>query len=209
MEIILASKSPRRKEILQTLRLPFRVFPCEVNEDLPDQIAPQDAVLALAERKRAAAVERLRSLSALAPDSLVLSSDTVVALDGHIFGKPHDAADARQMLHAFSGRRHEVWTGVSLSVGDKQVGAAECTYVTFRPLTAQEIDRYIEIERPFDKAGAYGIQGLASLFIEGIEGDYFNVVGLPVFRIALLARAAFGIDLMAAADSGEVPSDNR
>lgn len=196
MKLILASASPRRQEILHTLGFPFTVFPCDVDESLPAAIAPRDAVTMLAERKGAAACARLSD-----PDALILSADTVVAMNGAIYGKPHTAARAHEMLHAFSGGTHEVWTGISLTYGGKRVSAAECTHVFFRTLTDAEIDRYIAKESPLDKAGAYGIQGLASLFVEKIEGDYFNVVGLPMYRVARLAAEAFGIDLMALAAS--------
>jgi len=132
------------------------------------------------------------------PDALVIAADTVVVLDGQALGKPGDRAEAMAMLTALSGRTHHVCTGVTLCRGDRAVTEAEITQVTFRPLSKAEIAAYADTGEPMDKAGAYGIQGLGALLVEGIRGDYFNVVGLPVCRLGqMLAR--FGVDCLAPA----------
>ena len=175
MKLVLASKSPRRSEILKTAGIDFTVRVADADETIPDGTKPQDAVVFLAARK-AMAVER-------ADDELVLGADTVVVLDNKILGKPKDRDDAYNMIKSLSGRVHSVFTGVCAIGKGVSVTFAEETKVEFLPLTDEEINAYIDTDEPYDKAGAYGIQGLASKFIRGIEGDYFNVVGLPISRI--------------------------
>ena len=175
MKLVLASKSPRRSEILRNAGLDFTVRVADADETIPDGTKPQDAVVFLAARK-AMAVER-------ADDELVLGADTVVVLDNKILGKPKDRDDAYNMIKSLSGRVHSVFTGVCAIGNGVSVTFAEETKVEFLPLTDEEISAYIDTDEPYDKAGAYGIQGLASKFIRGIEGDYFNVVGLPISRI--------------------------
>ena len=175
MNLVLASKSPRRSEILRNAGLDFTVRVAGADETIPDGTKPQDAVVFLAARK-AMAVER-------ADDELVLGADTVVVLDNKILGKPKDRDDAYNMIKSLSGRVHSVFTGVCAIGNGVSVTFAEETKVEFLPLTDEEISAYIDTDEPYDKAGAYGIQGLASKFIRGIEGDYFNVVGLPISRI--------------------------
>lgn len=175
MKLVLASKSPRRSEILRNAGLDFTVRVAGADETIPDGTKPQDAVVFLAARK-AMAVER-------ADDELVLGADTVVVLDNKILGKPKDRDDAYNMIKSLSGRVHSVFTGVCAIGNGVSVTFAEETKVEFLPLTDEEINAYIDTDEPYDKAGAYGIQGLASKFIRGIEGDYFNVVGLPISRI--------------------------
>ena len=175
MKLVLASKSPRRSEILKNAGIDFTVRVAEADETIPDGTKPQDAVVFLAARK-AMAVER-------ADDELVLGADTVVVLDDKILGKPKDKDDAFNMIKMLSGRVHSVFTGVCAIGNGISMTFAEETKVEFLPLTDDEIYTYINTDEPYDKAGAYGIQGLASKFIRGIEGDYFNVVGLPVSRI--------------------------
>lgn len=179
-ELILASASPRRREILTTLGIPHRVLVSDADETLPAGIAPADAVERLAARK-AAAVAPL-----CAPDDIILAADTVVAVDGDILGKPRDEADAAAMLRRLSGRAHVVYTGVALRRGGRELIAHEATAVHFAPLTDDDIAAYLATGEPMDKAGAYAIQGRAARFIEGIEGDYFNVVGLPARRVVLM-----------------------
>lgn len=175
MKLVLASKSPRRSEILKNAGIDFTVRVSEADETIPDGTKPQDAVVFLAARK-ALAVER-------AKDETVLGADTIVVLDDKILGKPKNRDDAFNMIKSLSGRVHSVFTGVC-AVGEKgTITLAEETKVEFLPLTDEEIYTYINTDEPYDKAGAYGIQGLASKFIKGIEGDYFNVVGLPICRI--------------------------
>ena len=172
-QIILASASPRRREILTTLGIPFRVVVSDADETLAAGIAPAEAVETLAARK-AAAVAAL-----CGADETILAADTVVAIDGEILGKPADEADAASMLRRLSGRAHTVYTGVALRRGGELRVAHEATRVRFAALTEADIASYIATGEPMDKAGAYAIQGRAARFIEGIEGDYFNVVGLP------------------------------
>jgi septum formation protein len=167
--LILASQSPRRREILESAGIPFTVQVAGVPEQIEAAETPRQYVLRLA-RSKASAVD----------GPLVLGADTVVVLDEHILEKPNDAEDARRMLRLLSGRVHSVITGVCLrKFSDYQLEACE-TRVHFAELTAEEIDAYVASGEPMDKAGAYAIQGLASKFIDRIEGDYFNVVGLPV-----------------------------
>lgn len=174
MKIVLASKSPRRSEILKNAGIDFTVRVADADETIPDGTKPQDAVVFLAARK-AMAVER-------AEDELVLGADTVVVLDNKVLGKPKDREDAYNMLRSLSGRVHSVFTGVCAIGNGVSITFAEETKVEFLPLTDKEILNYIDSNEPYDKAGAYGIQGLASKFVRGIEGDYFNVVGLPISR---------------------------
>ncbi len=175
MNLVLASKSPRRSEILKNAGLDFTVRVADADETIPNGTKPSDAVVFLAARK-AMAVPR-------ADDELVLGADTVVVLDNIILGKPKNRDDAYNMIKALSGRVHSVFTGVCAIGNGVSVTFAEETKVEFLPLTDEEINAYIDTIEPYDKAGAYGIQGLASKFIRGIEGDYFNVVGLPISRI--------------------------
>jgi len=171
--IILASASPRRRELLGTLGADFTVEPAQGEETTPHCGSADGIVTALAEAKAA-------EVAAKHPDALVIGADTVVALDGRILGKPKDEADAASMLRLLSGRSHTVCTGLCLIRGGTRLTHAETTAVHFRSLTDAEIAAYVATGEPMDKAGAYAIQGLASLFITGIEGDYFNVVGLPL-----------------------------
>ncbi len=172
MKLVLASKSPRRSEILKNAGIDFTVRVADADETIPDGTKPQDAVVFLAARK-ALAVPR-------SDDEVVLGADTVVVLDDKILGKPKDKNDAYNMIKSLSGRVHSVFTGVFAIGNGVSVSFAEETKVEFYPLTDDEINEYINTSEPYDKAGAYGIQGLASKFIRGIEGDYFNVVGLPI-----------------------------
>ena len=176
-ELILASGSPRRRELLaQTGRL-FRIIVSDADEIETADMSPTEVAVHNA-RVKALAV------AANVPDSAtIIGADTIVVLDGCVFGKPADEEDARRMLSELSGKTHQVITGVCL-VHDKQCTTfAETTNVYFKELTAGEIDAYIATGEPLDKAGAYGIQGAASAFVDHIEGDYDNVVGLPVTRL--------------------------
>lgn len=175
MKLVLASKSPRRSEILKNAGLDFTVRVADADETIPEGTKPSDAVVFLAARK-AMAVER-------ASDELVIGADTVVVLDDKILGKPKDKDDAFNMLKSLSGRVHSVFTGVCGIADGFSMTFAEETRVEFCKLSDDEINDYINTDEPYDKAGAYGIQGLASRFIRGIDGDYFNVVGLPVNAI--------------------------
>ena len=172
--IILASKSPRRQELLKYVTNDFTVKTADVDETLPDGISPKDAVLYLS-RIKAAPFEN--------ENDVVIGADTVVAIDGEILGKPCDKSDAASMLRLLSGKTHSVFTGVTVIKNGEYRSFAEETKVTFFELTEKEITDYVETLEPLDKAGAYGIQGYGSLLVEKIDGDYFNVVGLPVSKL--------------------------
>jgi len=170
--LVLASRSPRRSEILRTAGIPFTVrLPEPVDEDPREGEGPREYVMRLAREKAEATLRR--------PGEIVLGADTAVVVDEHILGKPEDESEARRMLDLLSARRHEVVTGVCL-LGRSEIVDVAVTSVWFASLTAAEIEAYVASGEPADKAGAYAIQGLGSRFIERIEGCYFNVVGLPV-----------------------------
>lgn len=177
MAMILASQSPRRRELLGQMGFSFTVRPAK-GEELPHpELTPAQLVEELARQK---ALEVSAEAEA---DDVVVAADTVVAIDGKVLGKPHDKVHAAQMLSALSGREHTVYTGVAVKRGETLLVEHEATQVRFRPLTEREIDLYIQTGEPMDKAGSYGIQGYGALLVEGIRGDYFNVVGLPICRL--------------------------
>lgn len=179
--LILASQSPRRREILERAGIPFEVRIAGVPEEPAHGESPVDYVRRLS-RQKAEAVGR-------APGEIVLGADTVVVLDGTILEKPHDEADAVRMLKLLSGRDHQVVTGICIAHDGGVVSDFAETTVVFEPLSQGEIDRYVSSREPFDKAGAYGIQGLASKFVTRIEGCFFNVMGLPVTLVYKHLRA--------------------
>ncbi|NDD64361.1 MAG: septum formation inhibitor Maf [Acidobacteria bacterium] len=181
-KMILASGSPRRAELLQTAGIEFTVRIGDVDEALLPGETPYEYVSRLATSKATAVAREM------GPGVLVLGADTTVVIDDEIAGKPLDEADARRMLHRLSGQWHEVLTGVTLIHGHHLLVEVETTRVKFALLTAEEIDWYVASGEPMDKAGAYGIQGLASRFVERIEGSYSNVVGLPVSRVYEMLR---------------------
>lgn len=177
--IILASNSPRRKELLRGLDIAFdvRVQP-DIAEDYPADTAPAD-VAAYISREKANAYK-----DTIAENELIITADTVVIVGNEILGKPHDDAEAKEMLHKISGRKHQVVTGVCLTTTEKQCCFSVSTDVTFKNLKEEEIDYYIETYSPLDKAGAYGIQEwIGYIGVTALEGSYFNVMGLPVQRI--------------------------
>ena len=193
MKIILASKSPRRKEILSSLGIPFEIIVSDADENC-DISAPDRLVCLLSERK-GMAVARRKDLLSPDDDYLIISSDTVVFCDGKIFGKPKDTDDARSMIKALSGKTHSVFSGISLITVSKEREIKtftdfEETLVTFGEMSDGEIDLYLSLENVTDKAGAYAIQGAASLWIEKINGNYFNVVGLPINKLHSLLKKA-------------------
>ncbi len=195
MNFILASKSPRRKEILETLGIKFEIVTADTDESSTER-DPHKLVELLSLRKGLAVRDRLLSEGRDLTDTVIISSDTVVAIDGEILGKPHDADDARRMLRMLSGRSHEVVSGIAL-ICNGTVGAShEVTEVEFDEWDDETVEQYIAIAKPYDKAGAYAIQGLASAWIKGIRGCYFNVVGLPIHRLNLLYRELFGKKLL-------------
>ena len=177
-EILLASNSPRRRELLAGLDIDYRVTALpEVDESYPDTLSGEEIPLYISQEK-AAAYRRF-----MKDNTLLITADTIVWLDGKVYGKPRDIADAKAMLQALSGKTHTVITGVTLTSLQKQISFAVSTEVTFATLGDDEIDYYVEKYRPLDKAGAYGIQGKGSLLIQGIQGDYFTVMGLPVAKL--------------------------
>jgi septum formation protein len=180
--LILASQSPRRSEILSKLGLRFSVLPSRARERF-GKGSPAEEARRLATEKAAEVVSRLRRRGE--SKGWVLGADTIVAKDGRLLGKPRNEADARRMLRSLSGAAHEVITGLALlPVGPgKPWIAHERTRVSFRALSERDISDYVATGEPMDKAGAYGIQGLAGAFVKGIRGDYFNVVGLPMSRL--------------------------
>ncbi len=180
MKLVLASSSPRRKELLKLVGLDFEVVVSDVDESFPSSLLPNEAVELLSKRK-AQAVSRL-----VGADKVTLAADTVVAYDGKILGKPHSDEEAFDMLKMLSGKTHNVFTGVCIIGKDKTLNYSVKSEVKFYDLTDEEIRAYIATGEPGDKAGAYGIQGRGSLLVESINGDYFNIVGLP---IASLVRA--------------------
>jgi len=192
MRLILASASPRRAELLRAAGIEFDVMPADVDESLHEGESPEQYVGRVANAKACGVLARSHGRP-------VVAADTVVVLDGHILGKPADAADARRMLEMLSGRRHEVLTAVSVSLGgpDDACPAAtgiERTTVEFAALCEGEISRYVASGEPMDKAGAYAIQGLASRFVTRIEGSYANVVGLPVALVYKLLKTGSDFD---------------
>lgn len=200
MELILASRSPRRRELLERMGLTrFRILSPEIDERMDRQLPPAELVERISMEKAAAA-------QVLAgPEALLIAADTVVALDGAVLGKPAGPEDAARMLRALSGRRHQVYTGLTVMRGGLRDTQHEATEVAFRPLTDGEIADYIATGEPLDKAGAYGIQGYGALFVEGIRGDYYNVMGLPVHRLGrMLARQGVDCLALAAGRTGEV-----
>lgn len=193
-KIVLASASPRRREILQKLGLEFRVLVADVDES-SDERDPAKLCSMLARRKGEAAVAKLRESGELDAETLVIASDTIVALetDGEwqIFGKPADEADARGMLERLSGGSHFVYSGIYLWYAGRGVASFDRTEVVFKAISGKEIEDYIASGEPFGKAGAYAIQGLAAAFISGFRGDYYTVVGLPVQEMRRLYAGAF------------------
>jgi septum formation protein len=183
--VILASASPRRRELLARLAIPFTVIPANVDEQLHPGETPLAYVVRLAQAKAASIAQRF-------PEALVLGADTVVVLDTQIMGKPEDMAQARRMLTRLSGQQHTVITGLALLHHSRQLRYLDSvsTRVHFRPLSAAEIEQYVASGEPFDKAGAYAIQGLAGAFVASVDGCYTNVVGLPVQRTAALLQTA-------------------
>lgn len=185
--IVLASGSPRRKEILASLGLRFETRAADVDETLLPGESAFDGAERLARAKAAAA-------AAGEPEALVVAADTLVILEGEALGKPRDRGDARRMLAALSGRAHQVVTGVACALGDRIVSGRETTSVVFAPMSPAEIEEYAETGEPDDKAGAYALQGIGGLFVERVDGSPSNVVGLPVRLLYRLAKD-LGIDL--------------
>lgn len=193
MDIILASQSPRRRALLTQMGLKqFRICAPDVDERMQGTPTPAQLVTTLSARKAQAIY------SQVGDGAMIIAADTVVSVDGVILGKPHGREDACQMLATLSGRSHEVYTGVTVIQGPEVITEYEVTSVKFRPLSGREIADYVATGEPMDKAGAYGIQGYGALLVEGVQGDYFNVMGLPVCRLGrILAR--LGVDCLSLA----------
>lgn len=189
-QVILASSSPRRKELLQNIGLTFKVEPGNYEEDLSCGLEPHE----LAQR---ISLGKAESVATRYEDSIVIGADTIILLDGKIMGKPHTDGEARKMLAAISGRSHSVITGFSIieTASGRMVSRSVETKVYIKNLAPDEIDAYVKSGEPLDKAGAYGIQGLGALLVERIEGDYFNVMGLPLFSL-MEALKEFGIRIL-------------
>ena len=182
--LLLASKSLRRREILESAGIPFEVRAADILESRGDDEPPEEYVRRLAREKAEAVLA--------SPEDVVLGADTVVVLDQHVLEKPVDAEDARRMLRLLSGRDHVVITGVCVRSAQRLIVDSERTMVRFTPLAEEEIEQYVASGEPMDKAGAYAIQGLASKFIVRVEGCYFNVVGLPVAKVYRILRELRG-----------------
>ena len=182
-QIILASASPRRRELMEMLGVrDLKIIPARGEERPHPELTPDALVKELSRCKA-------REVADSHPGALVIGADTIVVLDGAVLGKPRDAAEARSMLARLSGRTHTVWTGVTVIRDGETRSHAERTEVRFRPLTSREIDAYVATGEPLDKAGAYGAQGLGSLFVEHLDGDFFNVMGLPLCALGNLLKS--------------------
>jgi septum formation protein len=190
MRVILASKSPRRKEILENLGLKFDIVVADAVE-VCDETDPQARVAALAAIKGRAVLDTLVDRE----DTLIIASDTLVYASGEFLGKPRSRLDAERMMRLLSGKAHSVVSGLYLWCGGREYTSAAETKVIFDEMTDAEIESYISTDEPYDKAGGYAVQGLASLYVSGLEGDYFNVVGLPVNLLYKSLKREFGIDI--------------
>lgn len=194
-EIILASASPRRRELLRNMGLDFSIIVSDADEDTVDtSVPPEIYVQELALLKATATAKRVLDRK----NALIISADTVVVYDNKILGKPKDEVEARAMLKMLSGKIHQVYTGFCvLRMKDAMtVCKSVCTHVRFKKLTDEKISKYIATKEPMDKAGAYGIQGLGAMLIDAIQGDYFNVVGLPVSELADILENEFNLQIM-------------
>ena len=188
--IILASGSPRRRELLERIGVTnFQVLAPETEETYPVNLTPPEIVAYLSQKKAAAAA------ALCGPEDLLIAADTMVFLGDRRLGKPRDAAEALEMLTALQGRRHTVCTGVTVRRGSAIRTETESTAVYFRPASEAELQAYLRTGEPMDKAGAYGVQGKGALLVERLEGDFFNVMGLPVRRLSEMLRP-FGLDLL-------------
>lgn len=188
--IILASTSPRRKQLLNTLRLEFRVVASDVDENISSSYTPKQKAELLS-------LQKAESVAKKVTNAIIIGADTVVALGGESFGKPKDEDDARTILQRLSGKQHVVITGITIidTKHNKKITKSIETKVWFRKVTINEINNYIAREKPFDKAGSYALQDLGAIFIEKIEGDYLGAVGLPLFTLAKELKK-FGITVL-------------
>ena len=173
MRIVLASESPRRKELLALMGLEFTAVASNIEEQPPKNGSMDEMVMALA-------LQKSRAVAAAYPNDCVIGADTMVSLDGEALGKPHTPENAKAYLGRMQGRKHTVYTGVAVLTNSREDVRSCMTTVTFLPMSKAEIDWYVSTGEPLDKAGAYGVQGLGSIFVERIEGNYFNVIGMPL-----------------------------
>lgn len=188
--LILASASPRRKELLERIGIEdFEVRVPEVEENFPEGLSPEETVKYISREKAEAARKQWGR------EPVIITADTMVFLDDRRLGKPHNEQEALEMLTALQGRRHMVCTGVTVCQGEKILTETESTGVVFRPAEKRELLAYIATGEPMDKAGAYGVQGKGALLVERLEGDFFNVMGLPVLRLSRML-SAFGVRLL-------------
>ena len=188
-KIILASASPRRRDILESAGIPFEIITSDADEHTSKKLSPKKLTVTLAERKRDAVYEKTKT------DRLILAADTVVAIDGQVLGKPEDEDDAYRMLSLLSGRRHYVYSGIAMRKGDLTVTDCGVTAVYMRKLSDNEIRAYIATGEPFDKAGAYAVQERGGSFITKLNGSYHNVVGLPLDLVVSHLISDFGINV--------------
>lgn len=191
-KIILASQSPRRKELISRIIPEFEIMADDSEETTKDGLTPEETVKVLAKQKAENIAKKVSE------SALIIGADTVVSIDNKIFGKPADENDAKKMLQILSGRENTVCTGVAIidTLNGKSVCDVVCTKVVFRDLSEDEILRYIRTGEPMDKAGAYGMQGFGALFIREIHGDYFNVVGLPLCRLGQMLDMDFNYKIL-------------
>lgn len=189
MKLILASSSPRRKAILENAGYTFEVKAPEIDENLRIKLPPIDLVMKLA-------LMKANAVSAAESDAIVIGADTIVCIDGKNVGKPDSPETAKSLLRQLSGRLHRVYTGVAIVSKDRQETFFTHTKVNFVKLDDDLINRYIETNEPFDKAGGYAIQGKGSILVESIDGDYFSVVGLPIAELAKRLERDFGISVL-------------
>ncbi|ADG83385.1 Maf family protein [Thermincola potens] len=189
-EIILASASPRRRELLDAVGLPYKVQVSAIDEKIPAAMTPADTAMNLA-------LQKAQNVAGKFASGIVIGADTIVVLNGHVLGKPKDKTDAVNMLQALRGTTHQVITGLAVIDAEdgKTVQAFEETEVCFKNISDDDINAYVATGEPMDKAGAYGIQGLGGLFVAGIRGCYFNVVGLPIPLLAEILKG-FGVDIL-------------
>ena len=190
MAIVLASASPRRRDLMNMLEVPgLKIIPAQGEEIVPEHPEPEALVKALSAAKARQVAARC------APEDIVIGADTIVWVGDQVYGKPRSRAQAVEMLRRLSGTSHEVYTGLTLIRNGEETSEAERSVVHFRTLTTREIEAYVDSGEPMDKAGAYGAQGKAALFVRAIEGDFFNVMGLPLCRLGQMLKKQ-GVELL-------------
>lgn len=193
--IVLASSSPRRKEILEMLKIPFEIFPSDADENIETELSAEDYVMTLSKRKGEDVFSKLKKRGYDMEKTLVISCDTIVYYDGMVIGKPADKMHAALTLGVLSDSWHSVYSGLTLRLGEK-VSTDFCrTDVKFREISEREIERYVASGEPMGKAGSYAIQLLGSSFAERIEGDFYNIVGLPVSLLSKMLKIDFSVEI--------------